>query len=128
MPNRFELKRTEQNKFTIILYTDENQTTRLDATGYTVRFFAKSSRSLSDDDAEIRKDNAGIGGVVLQAGGNPSVPSSQALITITPADMVAMPNDYNVLEYACQTKAPDGNVSVADHGEIEAQPVAVNAT
>ncbi len=124
MPNRFELKRTERNVFTIILYTDEDQGTRLDATGYTVRFYAKSSRSLSDADAEIRKDNAGIGGIVLQNGGGTD--KSEAIITISPTDMVAMPNDYVILEYVCQLKAPDGNISVADHGEIEAQPVAVN--
>ncbi len=125
MPNRFELKRTETNTFTIILYTNEDQDTRLDATGYTVSFFAKSSRSLSDDDAEIRKDNAGIGGVVLQTGGGTD--NSEAIITISPADMVAMPNEYVILEYVCQLKAPDDNISVADHGEIEAQPAAMNA-
>ncbi len=125
MPNRFELKRTETNTFTIVLYTNEDQDTRLNATGYTVRFFAKSSRSLSDADAEIRKDNGGIGGIVLQTGGG--TPNSEAIITISPADMVAMPNEYVILEYVCQLKAPDGNISVADHGEIEAQPVAMNA-
>lgn len=115
-----ELDRTTYRTVIADAFTDSSKQTRLDMTGYTVWFTAKSSPSLEDADGEFFKDNAAVGGVALSTQGG--TPNSRATATINPADYASLPNEFLHLDWDFKAKAPDGKVHLLDSGAAIVKP------